>query len=435
MSRRLRTWLEGANYFQFSMFAGAVAFITYFSMYAFRKPYAAAGFADGPEVWGLGLKSALVISQTLGYATSKFLGIKYISELPRGRRAVALVLIIGVAEFALLLFGVLPGRWKIAAIALNGLPLGMVWGLVFSFLEGRRTSDALGAVLSASFIMASGVVKSVGASLVDRGVSEFWMPFYTGALFLPVIGLMAWLLAQMPPPSDEEERLRTRREPMSGSDRGAFFRAFMPGAVLITVMAMVLTAYRDVRDNFAAEIWAQLGYADTPEIFGASETPVAVAVLLVLGLMVIVKDDRRALQTQLALMTGGVGLIGLATLAWDVGVISPLWWMVLAGIGLFTAYVPAGCFLFDRLIGATHFVGTAVFMIYVTDAFGYASSVGVLLYKNFLRPDLQWLGFIRYFGYFASVSGVVAFGCSLVYFSRRTDGALTGGAPDSGTAT
>ncbi|MEO2006477.1 MAG: DUF5690 family protein, partial [Candidatus Poribacteria bacterium] len=350
MSRRLRTWLEEANYVQFSVFAGAVAFITYFSMYAFRKPYAAASFADGAEVWGLGLKSAFVISQTIGYATSKFLGIKYVSELPRGRRALALVGIIGVAEFALLLFGALPGNWKIAAIALNGLPLGMVWGLVFSFLEGRRTSDALGATLSASFIMASGVVKSVGASLLARGISEFWMPFYTGLLFLPVIGLMAWLLAHMPPPSGEDERLRTKREPMSARERRKFFRAFMPGAVLITMMAMVLTAYRDIRDNFAAEIWAQLGYADTPSIFGASEVPVAVVVLVVLGLMVIVKDDRRALQTQLSLMTGGVALIGVATLAWDVGVLGPVWWMILTGIGLFTAYVPAGCFLFDRLI-------------------------------------------------------------------------------------
>ncbi len=418
MSRRLRTWLENATYVQFSIFAGAVAFVTYFSMYAFRKPYAVASFADAGNVWGVGMKSAFVISQTLGYAASKFLGIKFVSEAPRAHRAVALVAIIGVAEFALLLFGLLPGHWKILAIAMNGLPLGMVWGLVFSFLEGRRTSDALGAILSASFIMASGVVKSVGAALLARGVPEFWMPFTTGLLFLPVICLMGWLLAQIPPPSDEEERLRTRREPMSGPERTQFLIAFLPGALLITFMAMVLTAFRDVRDNFAAEVWVGLGYEGQPGIFGSTETGVAIVVLFVLGLMVIVKDDRRALQTQLALMTGGVALMGVATLAWDFSLIGGMWWMVLAGIGLFTAYVPAGCFLFDRLIGATQFVGTAVFMIYVTDAFGYAASVAVLLYKNFVQPDLEWVSFLRVFGYFASVAGVVAFGFSLVYFSE-----------------
>ncbi|MBT5532073.1 hypothetical protein HOK31_03365, partial [Candidatus Poribacteria bacterium] len=404
----------------FSIFAAAVAFITYFSMYAFRKPYAVASFADAGTVWGVGMKSAFVISQTLGYAASKFLGIKFVSEAPRAHRAAALVALIAAAELALLMFAIAPGPWKLAAIALNGLPLGMVWGLVFSFLEGRRTSDALGAVLSASFIMASGVVKSVGAQLLVRGVPEFWMPFATGLLFLPVVCLMGWLLAQMPAPSDEEERLRTRREPMSAAERRDFLFAFLPGALLITFMAMVLTAFRDVRDNFAAEVWVGLGYEGQPGIFGSTETGVAVVVLFVLGLMVIVKDDRRALQTQLALMTGGVTLMGVATLAWDVGAIGGVWWMVLAGIGLFTAYVPAGCFLFDRLIGATKYVGTAVFMIYVTDAFGYGASVAVLLYKNFVQPDLEWVSFLRVFGYFASVTGVVAFGFSLVYFSRRT---------------
>ena len=31
----------------------------------------------------------------------------------------------------------------VAAIFLNGLPLGMVWGLVILYLEGRRTSELL----------------------------------------------------------------------------------------------------------------------------------------------------------------------------------------------------------------------------------------------------------------------------------------------------
>ena len=69
---------------------------------------------------------------------------------------------------------------------LNGIPLGMVWGLVFSFLEGRKTSDLLGAGLSCSYIVASGAVKAVGLGFVGIGVSEFWMPALTGGCFLPL---------------------------------------------------------------------------------------------------------------------------------------------------------------------------------------------------------------------------------------------------------
>ncbi len=61
----------------------------------------------------------------------------------------------------------------------------MIWGLVFSYLEGRKATEFMGAVLSVSFIFSSGVVKTIGKGLVLNGhVSEFWMPFYTGSIFL-----------------------------------------------------------------------------------------------------------------------------------------------------------------------------------------------------------------------------------------------------------
>jgi len=420
MNTRIARWLATARPFAFSVFAGVVAFSCYFAMYAFRKPYTAAAF-EGEEVFGgFALKSALLISQTFGYALSKFLGIKFVTELPSSRRAVALLGLIGVSWMALLAFAVLPPAGRVVAMFVNGLPLGMIWGLVFRFLEGRRTSDALGAVLSASYILASGAVKSVGRWLLTRGVSELWMPFVTGLLFIPVILVTTWLLSLMPPPTATEEALRTRRTRMTAKERHAFFFAFAPGLTLITLMAMVLTAFRDVRDNFAREVWDALGYAEAPAVFTLSEIPVTVVVLLALGLVVVIRDDRRAFLLQMGMMVGGMGLILLSTLAFEVGLLGGAAWMVLIGIGLYIAYVPPGCFLFDRLIGATRFVGTAVYMIFVTDAFGYAASVGVLLYRHFFEADLNWLSFLRLFAYFTGVVGTVAFGGALGYFAHRT---------------
>ena len=57
-------------------------------MYAFRKPFSAATFAwyrAGSSRWTI--KIALVIAQVVGYALSKLIGIKVISELDPGRRA------------------------------------------------------------------------------------------------------------------------------------------------------------------------------------------------------------------------------------------------------------------------------------------------------------------------------------------------------------
>src|SRR5262245_17728443 len=153
--------------------AGIAAFCTYFCMYAFRKPFTAGTF-EGQEVFGLGLKTVLVISQLTGYMLSKFIGIRAISELRREARAPALVGLIVIAEAALAGFAYLPVSWKVVMLFLNGLPLGLVFGLVMAWLEGRRQSEALAAALCASFIVSSGFVKSVGRWLiVDVGCSEF----------------------------------------------------------------------------------------------------------------------------------------------------------------------------------------------------------------------------------------------------------------------
>ena len=85
-------------------------------MYAFRKPFAAGSYEDvaALSIFGLtiGYKTTLIISQVIGYCTSKFLGIKLISELPAEKRAKALALFIAIAWGALLLFAIIPAPWK-----------------------------------------------------------------------------------------------------------------------------------------------------------------------------------------------------------------------------------------------------------------------------------------------------------------------------------
>ena len=385
-------------------------------MYAFRKPFAA-GLFEG-SLGPLKLKDALVLSQVVGYALSKFVGVKVITELDRAKRTGALLVLIALAEIALLFFAVLPGPFKVVALFANGLPLGMVWGLVFSFLEGRKTSEIMGAGLSTSYIVASGVVKGVGKGLVDAGVPEAWMPFCVGLIFaLPFLGAV-WALRQLPPPNDEDESLRTHREPMNAAQRRAFLLRFLPGLLALTVLYVSLTSYRDYRDNFAAEILKGLG-EEGAAVFAETEVPIAVVVLLALAAIYRVRDNRKALSLIHGLMTAGAALIGLSTLAWDLKIIDGFWWMTLVGVGLYLAYVPYGCVLFDRLIAAHRVVGTAVFMIYVTDAFGYVGSVGVVLYKNFGAGGMSNLGFFRAFSYVTFGVSFTLFLFSWAYFTRK----------------
>jgi hypothetical protein len=396
------------------------AFLTYFCMYAFRKPFNAAKY-EGLDFLGTGetLKTALIQGQVIGYAASKFLGIKWCSEVDRASRWRLLLGCIAVAQAALVLFAVVPGPWKVLAIFINGLPLGMVWGFVVAYLEGRRTSEVLLAGLSCSYIVSSGAVKDVGVELLHNGVSESWMPAAVGGLFLLPFVLGVWLLELAPAPSAEDVRARVERPPMRSAERWQFIREFWPGLVGLLVVFFFLTAFRDYRDSFGRELYDSLGYKDDPGIFTRSELRVALGVMPLLILLYLVRDNRRAMSAAFGLMTGGFLLIGLSTWLFQQGHVDGFLWMVLIGFGCYLAYVPFGSMLFDRQIAATRFVGTAVFAIYLADAIGYLGSVVMLFFKDRILPKMTRLEFMQAFCMMLSVGGAALLAASWGYFHYR----------------
>lgn len=422
---RMRLWLARANPVVFVLFAGLAGFCAYFSMYAFRKPFTAATFDLVPG-WDFALdyKIALVIAQVAGYALSKLIGVKIIAEMRPERRAVAILLLIGAAWIALVLFAIVPAPWNVAALFLNGLPLGLIWGLVFGFMEGRRTSEVLGAILCASFILSSGVVKSVGKTLMDGfDVSAFWMPAAVGVVFMPLLAISVLALAALPPPSLADEAERVARRPMMARERAAFLAAHWPVLALLVAAYVMLTAFRDLRDNFAAEIWQALGYGDAASVFTASEGPVAALSLVAMGVLIAVKNNGRALLLMHGVILAGFAILGASTLAFQQGLLSPIAWMIAGGAGLYLAYTPFNAMLFDRMIAYSGTVATAGFLIYVADASGYAGSVILLLVRNFAAVDLPWLPFFVAAAYATSLAGLVLVtGAAILFLRDRRDG-------------
>ncbi|MBL6852283.1 MAG: hypothetical protein ISS15_09035 [Alphaproteobacteria bacterium] len=412
--------LERAHPALFIAFAGLASFSAYFAMYAFRKPFAAATF-DHVAGWHFALldyKSALVIAQVLGYALSKVMGIKLISEMGPSRRAVAIIGLIATSWLALVLFALVPAPWNVPALFLNGLPLGLIWGLVYGYVEGRRTSEVIGAILCASFILSSGVVKSAGRWLLDQGVSDLWMPAATGALFFPVLLIAVYGLTLLPPPNAQDQAERAKRAPMNSAQRGSFLRRHIAAIVPLVAAYVLLTAMRDFRDNFAAEIWTALGYRDVAAMFTASEVPVALFSLVTLGALMAVRDNMRALLFVHGAIVAGAVVVAAATFGYQAGRVNPALFMILTGAGLYMAYVPFNAILFDRIIAATREVGTAGFLIYVADSSGYAGSVGLLLFRDFFAMKLDWLRFFETTTYCTAVGCIVGATLSALHFAR-----------------
>lgn len=394
------------------IYAAVAAFLTYTMIFGFRKSYTVCTF-DGLQFWGFSYKVLLVLSQMLGYLCAKFYGIKFISELNRIGRNKLILLLVGIAWASWLLFALVPAPYNIVFLFINGFPLGMLWGVVFSYVEGRRATDFIGAALAVSFIFASGFVKSVGGwLLLQFHIPELWVPFCTGLVFVLPLVLFVWMMEKIPAPNADDIALRMERVPMTSTERKSLLKQLLPGLLACIIIYCFATIFRDIRDNFGADMWKEMGFTNQPAIFSKTETPITIVVLLLIGSMVLIKNSFRALMFAHLVIASGFIVAGTATYLFTAGKLEPIWWMTFVGLGLYMVYIPFNSVFFERLIAAFRYRGNVGFLIYIADSFGYVGSVGVLVCKEVFKVKLNWVHFFS-----SSVMGLSIIGIGLTLFS------------------
>ncbi|MFD1768352.1 DUF5690 family protein [Sphingobacterium suaedae] len=394
------------------------AFMCYTSMYAFRKSFTAAEFED-QRLFGMDYKVCLVIIQMLGYMLSKFYGIRFIAESKASGRGRSLVMLILLSWLGLFGFAVSPHPWNAFFLFLNGFPLGMIWGLVFSYLEGRKYTEFMGAVMAVSLVFASGLVKSVGRWLMDVfPVNEYWMPFCTGLLFfIPFIGCVA-LLEKLPPPTTEDKLFRTERVQMDKAMRKQFLRTFFPGIALTVVLYTLLTIIRDIRDNFEVEIWEKL-HVNGSSIYAKVDGIISFIILVFMSLLILVKDNQKAFKIIHIKILFGFLIAGFSTYLFHLEKIDGTTWMLLVGLGLYMAYIPYNAIFFERLIATFQIRGNIGFIMYIADSIGYLGSFMILLNKELLPDSVSWGDYFIQLVFWASIGGTILSALSYRYFGRK----------------
>jgi MFS family permease len=403
-----------------ALYAALLSFLTYASVYAFRKPFTVGTFEQEDRVFGIPYKDALVIAQALGYMISKFYGIRFIAELGKFGRGNLIILLVTISWIALLLFGITPAPWNIVFLFLNGFPLGIIWGILFSYIEGRKATDFIGAALAVSFIFSSGFVKTVAKWLwITFPISEKWIPFATGALFIIPLICFVKLLEKIPPPSEEDRLLRVERSPMNKEERKVFFGKYAAGLVLLIFVYIVLTIFRDIRDNFAADIWKTLGYGSLPSVFSKTEIPITLMVLVLMGSMMLIKNNTRAFILTHYLIIVGFLIAGISSMLFVMHLLDPIPWMTLVGLGLYMGYIPFNCLLFERLIAAFRQPGNIGFLMYLADSFGYLGSVVIIIAKTFMKNTNSWTYLYSNGVIIFSVIGICATIAALIYFKKK----------------
>ena len=402
-----------------AVYAALVSFLTYASVYAYRKPFTVATF-EGIAYWGIKYQELLIICQGLGYMLSKFYGIRFIAELKRYGRWKTSAILIGIAWLSLFVFGFTPAPYGVLCLFVNGFVLGFMWGIVFSYVEGRRATDFIGASMAVSFIFAGGFTRSVAVWLRESwDVPEQWLGFMTGLVFVLPLLLFMYLLEKIPAPDEADIEERTLRLPMQKAERKKFLQLFGSGIVAVTITYLFLTIMRDIRDNFMANIWNELGYGSKPAIFTRTETITSLIVLVMMGLLVLIRKNIMAFRLIHWVVLAGFLLSGVSSALFLGGQMEGVLWMQLVGLGLYMGYIPFNCIFFERLIAAFRVAGNVGFLIYLVDAYGYLGSSAVILSRHVFQINLTWSQFYPNAVVIFSVVGIIATIFSFIYFNRK----------------
>ncbi len=406
-----------STFFQI-LFASLVCFAAYTCMYMFRRSYTASAYSNTPFL-GIAFKSWMIISQVLGYMCAKIYGIKFISENKRLNRSRSIIILITIAWLAWLLFALVPRPFNLLFLFLNGFPLGLIWGLVFSFVEGRRYTEMIGAALCSSFIFASGFAKSIGTWLLNSGITETWMPFFSGAIFILPLILFAYFLEAIPEPNEDDKLLRTARIPINKAARKLIIKKYLPGLAMAILAYVALTILRDFRDGFLPEIIKAAHIERPPAFYTKIETIIAVILLISMAILVLIKNNFKAFVISHIFIAAGFAIALLATVLYQNKLISETPWLLCTGLGFYMGYVPFNCLFFERMIASFKIAANAGFFIYLADSFCYLGSITITAIKGFTKLQLDWVSFFTSLIYIGCSIGLILITGSLIWFKNK----------------
>ena len=393
----------------FILWAGGAALLSYSLVYALRKPYTAAAF-DGIDFFGIDYKVAVTMIQILGYLIAKFFGIKIISELKKESRFKFFIGSVLLAEGSLVLFGLIPTPFNVIAMFLNGLSLGCMWGVIFSYLEGRRVTDLLVSLLGVSMLIASGTSKSVGLfALNELSVDPFWMPALIGGIAIPFLVLMAYALKKLPAPTKEDIELRTERVTLNADQRKALFRRYSPIFILLFIANLLLLVLRDVKEDFLVNIIDMSAHSSW--LFAQVDSVVTFIILALFALLTIFRNNFHVIIGLLGLVVISCMVMGYVSYNHETLQLSTTTWLFIQSLTLYISYLAFQTIFFERFIACFKVKGNVGFFIAIIDFIGYLGTVLFLLVKGILHRGTQtnWFDFYNDIAFLISGFCVILF--------------------------
>lgn len=204
-----------------------------------------------------------------------------------------------------------------------------MWGVIFSFLEGRRVTDLLASLFGLSIAVSSGTAKSIGLFVVNTlGVSEFWMPALIGAVALPLLAGLGCILNNLPKPTAEDRAQRVERVTLNNKQRWEVFRSFAPVLTILFFANLFLTVLQDVKEDFLVKIINVDAAGLSSWAFAKVDGVVTLIILAVFASLALMKSHIKVLSALLVMVIIGAVTLSFVAFNYDSLQLPPLVWLI-----------------------------------------------------------------------------------------------------------
>lgn len=298
--------------------------------------------------------------------------------------------------------------YNVIAMFVNGLSLGCMWGVIFSFIEGRKVTDILASLLGVSMVFSSGVAKSFGLfAMNEMHIDQFWMPAVIGGFALPLLFFMGYMLKRLPQPTAEDIALRNERVVLDGKGRKALFMKYAPILSLLFVGNFMLLVLRDIKEDFLVYILDMSNQSSW--MFARIDTIVTLIILGLFALFIFFRSNIKALLWLMTLVIAGCLTMTYVSYHYETLDLEPVTWLFIESLSLYIAYLTFQTIFFDRFIACFRIKGNVGFFIAMIDFIGYLGTVTLLSTKEFLDINIEWFAL---FNHIACAVGAV---CTVLF--------------------
>lgn len=412
---------------------------------------------------GISAKTLLVLAYTIGYSVGKVPALFFVSKLPPWKRLRFLVAVV-LVSFVLTVgfFSVASLVTQASLVLLGAIPISGAFGVMTQYLEGRHATDSLNSGLSVTLLLGGAVARAT-AKWVHTLLHDNWayVPLVVAGGYLPVCLLFLLMLDTTPPPTLADARIRNERRPISFNHGAKFFTKYASGLALVFIGYILSSALRNYREFFAVDIYNQTLRQEndiTPWQYIIFELPAAVVCVLALMIISRVKSNRNAVLLIDGLMMLGGCICLVCSVLYKYGLVEVndpachggnnthhfgnnthhacdrhgkvftsvggTSWIMTMGVGMYLMYIPGGFILFDRLVAASGFTGTSVFLIYASDVVGQFGTFALVTYFEVSDSGSTTMFHDSHLKFFTDATYLFSYvmiavsGASILYFWR-----------------